>query len=73
MEEKEEKSEEGKEEKKEGEIARSCPFWKGECRSDCMLYIAKMEKMTAKCAFTVIANQLEAETFSKTTPPGLGI
>ncbi len=74
MEEKEaEKNEERKEEREKRKTVRTCPFWKGECHTDCMLYIARIEKMTAKCAFSVIASQLEAGSLAKTAPPGLSI
>ena len=57
----------------EEERKKTCPFWKDECHTDCMMYIASVEKMTAKCAFTVIANQLEAATSVRTGRQGLGM
>ena len=52
---------------------RSCPFWKGECHIDCMLYMSRSEDIVAKCAITMIAGQLEMESQRKGTRPGLGV
>ena len=38
---------------------RTCPFWKDECRRDCMLLMSSAEKMTSQCAIAVIASQVE--------------
>ena len=37
---------------------KSCPFWKDECRRDCMLLMSSAEKMTTQCAVAVIASQV---------------
>ena len=41
---------------------RTCPFWKGPCRPDCMMYMKSQEKVVDQCAFAIIANQLDLFT-----------
>ena len=46
---------------------KTCPFRNGPCRSDCQLLCGSQETTIRKCAFAVIAQQLDmlAEKGSK--------
>ena len=43
----------------EEKAPKTCPFWKGPCRPDCMMYMKSQEKVVDQCAFAIIAHQLD--------------
>ena len=52
---------------------RMCPFFKESCKGDdCMLYCASEESMIKKCAFAVMAQQLDIMG-KPTAAKGLGL
>lgn len=42
-----------------GETKKFCPLLQADCRTDCALFMESEEARIRKCAFYVIANQLD--------------